>query len=56
MKLYLFLRSLVWTSIISTASALLALISSVLRADLTLVVAFATLAITFAILSPRKDY
>lgn len=55
MKLYLFLRSIMWTSVISLVFALASIISAFVAPYLTLALGLAS--ITFAVLSPRRsDY
>ena len=55
MKLYLFLRSIVWTSVLAIAASASALIAAFIAAPLTLTVPLGLAAITLAILSPRSD-
>ena len=54
MKLYLFLRSLIWTSILSVVFIVATLISAFVAPDL--VTAFGLSAIAFAVLTPRGEY
>ena len=55
MRLYLFLRSIIWTSVLSLVLALASIISAFAAPSLTLALGLAS--ITFAVLSPRKsDY
>ena len=53
MKLYLFLRSLVWTAIFSVVSAIASLITAFTNPDLA--VPFGLAAIAFAALAPRRE-
>lgn len=53
MKLYLFLRSIVWTSILSVSAAVAALITAFTTTDLTITIAFGFTAITLAVLAPK---
>lgn len=53
MKLYLFLRSLIWTAILSVAFIIATLIAAFTNPDL--VPPFGLTAIAFAILTPKKD-
>jgi hypothetical protein len=56
MRLYLFLRSIVWTSVLALLLGLASIISAFASAP-TLTLALGLASITFAILSPRKgDY
>ena len=55
MKLYLFLRSLVWTSILALAASIASLVAAFVAAPLTLTLPLGLAAITLAILSPRSD-
>lgn len=55
MKLYLFLRSIVWTSVFSIASIIASIVSALLLAPLQLVVAFAISAVAFATLSTKAN-
>jgi len=52
-KLYLFLRSIVWTSVLSVASAIGSLVSAFTISELS--IPLGLIAVTFAILSPRKS-
>jgi hypothetical protein len=54
MKLYLFLRSIIWTSVLSLLFALASIISAFASAP-TLTLALGLASITLAILSPRKS-
>jgi hypothetical protein len=55
MKLYLFLRSIVWTSVLALAACIASLIAAFIAAPLTLTIPLGLAAITLAILSPRSD-
>jgi hypothetical protein len=55
MNLYLFLRSIVWTSILSVSSAIASLIVAFILPSPTPAIAFGLTALTLAILSPRKN-
>lgn len=55
MKLYLFLRSLVWTSIFSASLTIAALIVAFITRDLALSVPLGLAALTFATLTPRSS-
>jgi len=55
MKLYLFLRSIVWTSVLALATSVAALVAAFVAAPLTLTIPLGLAAITLAILSPRSD-
>jgi uncharacterized membrane protein len=55
MKLYLFLRSIIWTSVISIALALASIISAFAPASTPLTFALGLASITFAILAPRRN-
>jgi hypothetical protein len=55
MKLYLFLRSIVWTSVLAIAASVASLIAAFIAAPLTLTVPLGLAAVTLAILSPRSD-
>ena len=55
MKLYLFLRSIVWTSVLSVLFAIASVISAFVAPYLTLALGLAS--VSFAVLSPRRsDY
>lgn len=54
MKLYLFLRSIVWTSVISVLLALASIISALASAATPVAFSLGLASITFAILAPRK--
>lgn len=53
MKLYLFLRSLIWTAILSVAFIIATLIAAFTNPDL--VTPFGLTAIAFAVLTPKRD-
>lgn len=53
MKLYLFLRSLIWTAILSVALIIATLIAAFTNPDL--VLPFGLTAIAFAVLTPKRD-
>lgn len=53
MKLFLFLRSLIWTAILSVAFIIATLIAAFTNSDLVLPLGLT--AIAFAILTPKKD-
>lgn len=53
MKLYLFLRSLVWTAILSVAFVIAMLVAAFAAPDL--VPPFGLSALAFAILTPRRE-
>ena len=53
MKLYLFLRSLVWTAILSVASAIASLITAFINPDIA--IPLGLIAIAFAALAPRRE-
>lgn len=53
MKLYLFLRSIIWTSVFAVAAAIGSLVTAFTYPDLA--VPFGLVAIALAILSPRKS-
>lgn len=53
MKLYLFLRSLVWTAILSVAFVIATLVAAFTNPDF--VAPFGLSALTFAILTPKKS-
>lgn len=53
MKLYLFLRSLVWTAILSVAFIIATLVAAFTNPDL--VPPFGLTAIAFGILTPKRD-
>jgi len=55
MRLYLFLRSIVWTSVLAVAASIASLIAAFIAAPLTLTVPLGLAAITLAILSPRRN-
>lgn len=55
MRLYLFLRSIVWTSVISAALALASIISALASATTPVAFSLGLASITFAILSPRRN-
>jgi hypothetical protein len=55
MKLYLFLRSIVWTSVLAIAASAASLIAAFIAAPLTLTIPLGLTAITLAVLSPRRD-
>jgi hypothetical protein len=55
MKLYLFLRSIVWSSVLALAVSVAALVAAFVAAPLTLTIPLGLAAITLAILSPRSD-
>jgi hypothetical protein len=55
MKLYLFLRSIVWTSVLAIVASIASLIAAFIAAPLTLTIPLGLVAITLAILSPRSD-
>ena len=55
MKLYLFLRSIVWTSVLALTVSIAALVAAFVAAPLTLTIPLGLAAITLAILSPRSD-
>jgi hypothetical protein len=52
-KLYLFLRSIVWTSVLAVVSAVSSVVAAFTYPDLA--IPFGLVAITMAILSPRKN-
>jgi len=54
MKLYLFLRSIIWTSVISVIAAIAAVITAFINAQLPIPLTLALTSITFALLSPRS--
>jgi hypothetical protein len=54
MKLYLFLRSIVWTSVLALAASVASLIAAFIGSSLTLTIPLGLAAITLAILSPRS--
>lgn len=57
MKLYLFLRSIIWTSVISALFAGASIIFAIALPDSSLPVPLGLASIAFAILSPRRtDY
>jgi hypothetical protein len=53
MRLYLFLRSIVWTSVFSIASLVASIILALLNAPLALVLAFAISSVALATLSTK---
>lgn len=53
MKLYLFLRSIIWTSVLSAVASAIALITAFIAPNLA--IPFALVAIALAVLSPRRD-
>ena len=53
MKIYLFLRSIVWTSVLAIAASIASLIAAFIAAPLTISIPLGLAAITLAILSPR---
>lgn len=53
MKLYLFLRSIIWTSVLSVIAAVAALITAF--TNLPLATPLGLVAITFALLAPRRE-
>lgn len=53
MRLYLFLRSIIWTSVLSVTLALASIISAFAAPSLTLALGLAS--ISLAVLSPRKS-
>jgi hypothetical protein len=55
MKLYLFLRSIVWTSVLALTVSIAALVAAFVAAPLTLTIPLGLAAIALAILSPRSD-
>jgi hypothetical protein len=55
MKLYLFLRSIIWTSVLAIAASIASLIAAFIAAPLTLTVPLGLAAVTLALLSPRSD-
>jgi len=55
MKLYIFLRSIVWTSVLAIAASIASLIAAFIAAPLTLTLPLGLAAVTLAILSPRSD-
>lgn len=55
MKLYLFLRSLVWTSIFSVAATASALVTAFISASPAVPVTLALVSIALATLSPRRE-
>ena len=55
MRLYLFLRSIVWTSVISVLLALASIISALASAATPIPFALGLASITFAILAPRRN-
>jgi len=55
MKLYLFLRSIVWTSVLAIAASAASLIAAFIAAPLTLTLPLGLAAVTLAILSPRTN-
>jgi hypothetical protein len=55
MRFYLFLRSIIWTSVLAVAFAIASVISAFIAPYLTLALGLAS--VTFAVLSPRRsDY
>lgn len=57
MRLYLFLRSIIWTSVLSVTLALASIISALASAATPIAFSLGLASITFAILSPRRsDY
>lgn len=54
MKLYLFLRSIVWTSVLSIVLGLASIISAFAPASTPLTFALGLASISLAILSPRR--
>jgi hypothetical protein len=55
MKLYLFLRSIVWTSVLAIAASAASLIAAFIAAPLTLTIPLGLTAITLAVLSPHRN-
>lgn len=55
MKLYLFLRSIIWTSVLSISSAIAALIAAFIATNPALPTTLGLIAVTLAILSPRRN-
>ena len=53
MKFYLFLRSIVWTAVLSVVFIIATLIAAFTNLDL--VLPFGLTAIAFAVLAPRKE-
>jgi hydrogenase-4 membrane subunit HyfE len=56
MKLYLFLRSLIWTSIFSVIAAIAALITAFISTSPNLPISLGLGSIALAILSPRREF
>lgn len=52
MKLYLFLRSIIWTSVLSVAASIASLITAFISPNLS--IPLALIAISLAVLSPRR--
>lgn len=52
MKLYLFLRSIIWTSVLAVVASIAALIAAFVSSDLA--TPLALVAIALAVLSPRR--
>lgn len=54
MKLYLFLRSIIWTSVLSVTLALASIISALASAATPVAFSLGLASITFAVLAPRR--
>jgi hypothetical protein len=55
MKLYLFLRSIIWTSVLAVSSAVASLIAAFIATTPNLPIAFGLTAVVLAVLSPRSN-
>jgi len=55
MRLYLFLRSIIWTSVFSVLSAVASLIAAFITPSPSIPLALGLLAVSLAILSPRRN-